>query len=898
MKNYYFIFLLLIGFDAISQNVNIPDLNFKNALLTNSSINLNSDGEIDQTEASTFQGVLFLSNLNISDLSGIEAFTSIFYLDVSNNNLNTLDLQSNTNLSTLNCSFNHLNQLNINGLSALGNLECNNNMLTSLNTGSNTNLGYVNCSNNYITGLCFANSTYLNTLDCSNNSLLNLNVKNGNNLSLSSFTATGNANLTCITVDDEIYSGQNWLDIDPFASFSNNCIGTYVYFPDPNLKQAILSNLGINPAQNQEITFSDASNYYSTINVMNKGIYDLTGLEAFTNIIGLYADSNLLPRLNVTANQNLTILTASHNNLQSIELGNKPQLYRLFCQNNFITTIDLDNSPALQYFYAMNNSFSTLNLSDNPGLIGLSVSGTFYYLDLSQNTQLDSLVLYSISLSSLDLSQNTILRYLTMPYCQTYSLDFSNNPFLHRLQLEYNQLSTLDLSNQVYLTELICTGNQLNSLNLTNTPQLQQLICNSNQLTNLDLSSNPSLSRLNCMQNDLSFLNIKNGNTNNITQFDASQNPNLSCIQVDDPAYAYAAWANNIDPGTSFNQNCLSACNQYISGYITDGGLGNYPSLGPNDTLTVKLLSIQSQDSLAWDTISILNITLPNDSAFFTFGPIPEGDYVIQASYTAEVPGENYISTFSGNSYLYQEADTINVTTCDSLSYSINLINPATINGDGALSGFIYFYNFLLGKTENNDPIPLIDVVVEKDSTPTNQMVPVRYEQAHLVSGFTNLYYYESDSLPFGDYEIQVVVAGIPQIGFYSPVLTVANDSIPHLNFCVDPYSLGVVDICDFDSIPDLMVGQQESSIQGLQFSPNPNNGDFSVSWLEANQNCLIEILDLNGKVVFKESVASNELKTGKNIQGQWLDSGIYLLRISNLNQTFTQKMVVLEDIN
>lgn len=896
MKNYLFLFLYLLGFDVISQNVNIPDLNFKNALLSNSSINLNSDGEIDQTEASTYQGSLFLGNLNISDLTGIEAFTSIYYLDVSNNNLSSLDLQSNLNLATLNCSFNHLNQLNINGLFALGNLECNNNMLTNLNTGSNTNLVYVNCSNNYITGLCLVNSSFLNNLDCSNNSLLNLNVKNGNNLNFNSFFASGNANLTCITVDDEIYSGQNWVNVDPFVSFSSQCIGTYVYFPDPNFKQVILGNLGINPAQNQEITYSDASNYTSTINAMNQGIYDLTGLEAFPNIIGLFVDSNNLPRLNVTANPNLTILTASHNNLQTIELGNQPQLYRLFCQNNFITNLDLSNVPALQYFYAMNNSFSGLNLTDNPGLIALSVSGNFYTLDLSQNTQLDSLVLYTYSLPSLDLSQNTILRYLYMPYCQTYSLDFSNNPFLHRVQIEYNQLSTLDLSNQPYLTELICTGNQLSSINLTNTPQLQQLICNSNLLTNLDLSLNPSLTRLICMQNDLSSLNIKNGNTNSITQFDASQNPNLSCIQVDDPAFSYAVWANNIDPGTSFSQNCIAACNQYISGFITDGGLGNYPTLGPNDTLVVKLLSIQNQDSLAWDTISILEITQPNDSAFFSFGPIPEGDYVIQASYTSEVAGENYISTFSGNSYLYQEADTISVSTCDSLSYSINLINPATINGDGALSGFIYFYNFLLGKTENNDPIPLIDVVVEKDSTPTNQLVPVRYVQAHLVSGFTNLYFYESDSLPFGDYEIQVVVAGIPQIGFYSPVLTVANDSIPHLNFCVDPYSLGVVDICDFDTVPDLMVGQPESPTQDLHFSPNPTDGNFIIHWLGANQTCQIEILDLNGKLVFQELVESNELKVGKNIKSMWLRAGIYMLRISNVSQTFTQKMVILED--
>ena len=52
-------------------NVNIPDANFKNALLNHDPvIDTNNDGNISVDEAEGFSGEMMLSNKNISDLTG------------------------------------------------------------------------------------------------------------------------------------------------------------------------------------------------------------------------------------------------------------------------------------------------------------------------------------------------------------------------------------------------------------------------------------------------------------------------------------------------------------------------------------------------------------------------------------------------------------------------------------------------------------------------------------------------------------------------------------------------------------------------------------------------------------------------------------------------------------
>jgi len=181
IKNLLVIPILVTCTTLSAQFVNIPDANFKAALLANSSINTTPDGEIDSVEAAVYGGTINVSSLGITNLTGIQCFISIIDLDFSNNAVASVDLSENYYLESLDCS---------------------GNLLTCLDLGQNYNLEY---------------------LDCTNNNLLKLNVKNFNNTSVSYFNATGNTSLGCIQVDNITYSIANWVDIPIGATFNTDC---------------------------------------------------------------------------------------------------------------------------------------------------------------------------------------------------------------------------------------------------------------------------------------------------------------------------------------------------------------------------------------------------------------------------------------------------------------------------------------------------------------------------------------------------------------------------------------------------------------------------------------------------------------------------------------------------
>lgn len=206
MKNLYFsAVVLLVCFLTNAQIITIPDANFKAKLLeanttntiaidsNNESIQIdtNNNGEIEQSEAllvyklfySPGGGVPFRTNNeattstsdNISDLTGIEYFSNLRYLNVTNNLLTSINLTSNTALTTLYCGQNDLTSINVTGLSELRSLFCDTNSLSSLDLSTNINLQNLHCSENSLTELNLANATQLTRLDCDFNQITSLN---------------------------------------------------------------------------------------------------------------------------------------------------------------------------------------------------------------------------------------------------------------------------------------------------------------------------------------------------------------------------------------------------------------------------------------------------------------------------------------------------------------------------------------------------------------------------------------------------------------------------------------------------------------------------------------------------------------------------------------------------
>src|SRR5688572_11702726 len=96
-----------------SQNVTIPDANFKAALVANASINTDADTNIQVSEAVAYSGGITVNGMGINDLTGIEAFTNLTSLNCNYNNLTSLNVSANTALTILICANNNLTTLDI-----------------------------------------------------------------------------------------------------------------------------------------------------------------------------------------------------------------------------------------------------------------------------------------------------------------------------------------------------------------------------------------------------------------------------------------------------------------------------------------------------------------------------------------------------------------------------------------------------------------------------------------------------------------------------------------------------------------------------------------------------------------------------------------------------------------
>ncbi len=288
--------------------VDIPDANLKTALVSDATINTNSDSEIQPAEAINYTGTINVANLNIGNSKGLEAFVNISGLDISNNNLEHLDVSSNTALTSL---------------------------------------------------------------EANNNQLITLNIQNGNNsnISTANFNVLNNYGLYCIEVDDVSYSNTNWTNINAYTIFSLNCNTANVNIPDIALRTSLLNNTSINSNGDSEIQVAEARDYTVGLYLSTSGIQDITGLQAFVNATNLDLSYNNVSTMDLRANRSLTGLHVRDNPLTSLNINGLSSITTLNISETSLIDIDLSTNTSLQYFEAQYvNNITNLDLSTNTNI--------------------------------------------------------------------------------------------------------------------------------------------------------------------------------------------------------------------------------------------------------------------------------------------------------------------------------------------------------------------------------------------------------------------------------------------------------------------------------------------------------------------------------------------------
>lgn len=152
-----------------SQNVSIPDQNFKDALIQQG-VDLNADGEINYFEASTVTDLLLKNDITF--LTGIEAFINLEELNCNGqiplgsygNTIKYLDVSNNLKLKSLRCDYNLIDTLLLGQNSELQELNCNFNEISKLDLSGCPNLRLLFCGGNPLDILDISNCKSLETL--------------------------------------------------------------------------------------------------------------------------------------------------------------------------------------------------------------------------------------------------------------------------------------------------------------------------------------------------------------------------------------------------------------------------------------------------------------------------------------------------------------------------------------------------------------------------------------------------------------------------------------------------------------------------------------------------------------------------------------------------------------
>lgn len=304
------------GYIAINEK-NFPDENFRDYVA--GEWDKNRDKYFSPSEIANAKWIS-CDNKEISNLKGIEFFTNIWLLECYYNNLTTIDLSHNKNLSYINCHHNQLKELEVSGLPLLKTFYCGHNALPSIDVSKNEKLEDFDCQDNHLDTLNVSQNKELVKLSCGHNNLTELDVSENKKLKTLGLyeNKLTNLNLGNQTELEWLSCGTNPLSV---LDVSANTKLKELYVSNTNLTELNVSantNLEKLDVSNTNLTSLDATNNTAleefkgkdcsyNIAVEGDGKFDLTTLP------GHFDASKATATSGGTINENENILTVDPN---------------------------------------------------------------------------------------------------------------------------------------------------------------------------------------------------------------------------------------------------------------------------------------------------------------------------------------------------------------------------------------------------------------------------------------------------------------------------------------------------------------------------------------------------------------------------------------------------------
>ncbi len=300
---------------------------------------------------------LELSNCELSSLD-VSKNTVLTVLSCGGSQIKSLDVSKNTFLKSLFCNNSFLSALDISHNAQLETLWCYDNDLSILNIGSNPNLTNLNCAGNLLTALDISKNINLTSLTCSGNQLSKLDT--AKNIELEELSCSGNQ-LTSLDLGNNKELGflvcfDNKLST---LNMENQSGGLFMFQCDSGVNVSNYDKDDI-----ERMPQKDAG----TIQALKKMVEEKKALGAHTsrdlndldqynwneegNLIGIYWGNSMLQgKLSFSEFPYLSDLDIPFNQITELDISQNTELQSLNCTENLLTTLDVSKNTKLDNLY-------------------------------------------------------------------------------------------------------------------------------------------------------------------------------------------------------------------------------------------------------------------------------------------------------------------------------------------------------------------------------------------------------------------------------------------------------------------------------------------------------------------------------------------------------------------
>ncbi|MGB5238330.1 MAG: hypothetical protein WBM43_03105 [Flavobacteriaceae bacterium] len=140
--------------------------------------------------------------------------------------------------------------------------------------------------------------------------------------------------------------------------------------PDLAFERALIDE-GIDDVEDGSVLTSAVELVVNLV-LEDKGITNLTGIEDFNALEGLWLAENGLTGLDVSNNPNLLFCFVRDNNLQNLDVSGLTQLEKIEANGNVLVSLDISDNVSLQQLSLHDNLLESIDISNVPGTIQLN----------------------------------------------------------------------------------------------------------------------------------------------------------------------------------------------------------------------------------------------------------------------------------------------------------------------------------------------------------------------------------------------------------------------------------------------------------------------------------------------------------------------------------------------